>query len=233
MRDIDPIPERFPSANQLISYDQFLREGCSAADRERHQALREESAVRNVADSVVHPSVKAVLVDAGELLDGFDYAVIGGIALGSYAQPRYTEDVDIILATDKVAEAKRRLSAKFKAISDNRMEHRNTGAIIELVNPGWVDDVDDAIAISAINDAVPHMVRGRRVPVASARHLIALKLSRAKRGGSKGRIDQADIMAVIKAHGRQDMSDIPLSDELRKLYDDLADEAEKEKEREG
>ena len=65
---------------------------------------------------------KAVLVDRDNLLDSFlefiqgsgvRYCLIGGGAVNAYAYPVITEDLDIVVAADKVEEIEKSLSERF------------------------------------------------------------------------------------------------------------------------
>lgn len=194
------------------------REG-SAWMKKRQHLLREGSS-RNIADSVVSAEVRQVLLDAAKLLKDEPVAVIGGIAFGAYAQPRYTEDVDLILATDHLTRVMEILGPKFKKISPHAMEHKKTGAIIELVDPDWVK-IDPAIVDAAVADAARHQLGSSSLGVVTVPYLIALKLDRAATDSIKAGVDQSDIMQLLDIHGYQDLSKIPIKKELRSLYEDL------------
>ena len=66
---------------------------------------------------------KAVVEDRSNFLErvidmlaehGIRYCVIGGVAVNAYAHPIVTEDLDIIVAVDQLAEARTLFEAEFK-----------------------------------------------------------------------------------------------------------------------
>ena len=188
--------------------------------RKRQRLLREESQL-NIADAVVSPEVRQVLLDAASLLKDEKVAVIGGIALGAYAQPRYTEDVDLILATEHLPQVMEALKPEFKKISDDAMEHKKTGAVVELVDPDFIG-IDPKLVDSAIADAARHEIGSSSLGVVTVPYLVALKLGRASNPKNlKAPIDQGDIMQLLKKHGYQDLSKIPITKAQRDFYEDL------------
>jgi hypothetical protein len=220
MRKIDPVPELFASSNRLMTFEEFEAIGDHPVERERQRMAR-GAGLNNVADAIGNQYVKATLLDMARLLKDVRYTIIGGVASGVYMMPRNTDDIDIAVETSSIDEVKRMLAPKFKKVSPNRMEHVGTGVLVELVNSGWIGDIDEKVVTSAIDDAIPHSVGGVVAPVASPRHLIAMKLPRASRGGSRGLMDQSDIISVVKKHGRQDLTGLVADADLLDLYERL------------
>lgn len=188
--------------------------------RKRQRLLRESKQL-NIADAVVAPEVRQVLLDAAALLKDEPVAVIGGIALGAYAQPRYTEDVDLILATDHLPKVMEALKPKFKKISAHAMEHKKTNAVVELVDPDFIG-IDPKLVDSAVKDAARHEIGSSSLGVVTVPYLIALKLGRASNPKSlKAGQDQSDIMQLLKKHGYQDLSKIPITKAQRSFYEEI------------
>jgi len=188
--------------------------------RKRQCLLREKNQL-NITDAVVAPEVHQVLLDAAALLKDEPVAVIGGIALGAYAQPRYTEDVNLILATDHLAKVMEALKPKFKKISDHAMEHKKTGAVVELVDPDFIG-IDPSLVDHAVKDAARHEIGSSSLGVVTIPYLVALKLGRAGNPKSlKAGQDQSDIMQLLKKHGYQNLSNIPITKEQQAFYEEI------------
>ena len=120
---------------------------------------------------------------------GFEYALVGGHAVGLRVRPRMTKDLDLAVAVENDAAAEalaRELHARGYRIT-HLIEQENQGCLstIRLVTPGSPSaspEIDLLFASSGIEQeivasATPLDVSGvGPVPVASVGHLIAMKV---------------------------------------------------------
>jgi predicted nucleotidyltransferase len=130
---------------------------------------------------------QAALAIASDLdLLHLEYALIGGFAVSIRTDPRFTQDIDLVVAVadDDAAElAVRRLMEKgytILAVVEHEARSRLATARLELPGGAWV--VDLLFASSGIESEIVdaadriEVVPGLRLPVAGVGHLIALKL---------------------------------------------------------
>lgn len=125
----------------------------------------------------------------GEELDrrGLAWALVGGIAVGTRAEPRTTRDIDIVVSVGGDAEAERLVAdlrgSGYRILS--ALEHREMErlATVRLAGPEPCSPVVDLLfASSGIEDRITRdaqrleVVPGLRVPIARTGHLIVLKL---------------------------------------------------------
>jgi hypothetical protein len=114
------------------------------------------------------------------------WALVGGLAVGTRAEPRTTRDVDVAVAVGDDREAER-LVAELRAAGyeiDAFLEHESLGrlATTRLVAPADPVVVDLLFASSGIEPQIANeaerleIVEGLTVPIATTGHLIALKL---------------------------------------------------------
>ena len=151
---------------------------------------------------------KAILEITKLLPDG--WVLVGGLSVGFHAEPRRTDDVDIMIyGEDKLQDIKDALWKGFKDIQARKhaMKHRETGVELEILTPEFLK-IDKNIVKKAIDDAV--IVNDIRI--VSKAGLIATKLCR---GEFK---DLGDIEVIVKAHGTVDVSVYPLTDKQLALY---------------
>lgn len=116
-------------------------------------------------------------------------ALIGGLAVSTRAEPRFTRDTDLAVAVEGDAQAERVLfglrGRGYRPLS--AFEHLDTGRLstVRLVPPGSSEDgvlldllfASSGIEPEIVRDAEPMTVfAGVRAPVARVGHLVALKL---------------------------------------------------------
>jgi hypothetical protein len=118
---------------------------------------------------------------------GIGYALVGGLALAAYIEPRFTKDVDLCLA---LADEKKqdRLVRELRAAGyeeESFLLRRTNGAVIgirffapesESREPN-VDLLFSATGIEEeiVHDAEPIALYGRKIPTATISDLIAMK----------------------------------------------------------
>ncbi len=147
---------------------------------------------------------KAVVQDESNFLErvtgllregGFRYCVIGGVGVNAYAAPVLTEDLDIILAVDQLAEARALLERQFKVA-----EFEYT---LKVYDPGsqlQVQIQKDPRLTEMIARAEMHTVLDLELPVAAPADLIRLKIAAAiepSRRPSKRGKDILDIGRLV------------------------------------
>ena len=147
---------------------------------------------------------KAVVQDDSNFLErvtsllrdgGFDYCVIGGVAVNAYAVPVLTEDPDIILAADQLPAARTLLEREFKVAEFEYM--------LDVYDPGSKPQVQiqkDPDLTEMIARAETHHVLGLELPVANPADLIRLKIAAAiepSRRPSKRGKDILDIGRLV------------------------------------
>ena len=130
-------------------------------------------------------NLRRVAFDLNEL--GVGWAVVGGLAVAVHAEPRFTRDIDVVVATRSNEDAEKlvfRLHAKQYSIR-TLLEHKATGRLstIRLIPPGSQYGllVDLLFASSGIEDLIvehaefQEVIPGLVLPVARAGHLAAMK----------------------------------------------------------
>ena len=188
-----------------------LCDSVSAADQVR--ALTEDT----------ENSLKKALTDLAIALRQVKWALIGGLAVGFRAQPRGTQDVDIMLmGEDALAVAAALASDKFRHNRNHALTHKETGVEVELLTPGHIK-MDQAVASKIIQTAEPQQLCGTTIPVASAEGLVAAKLNRCSLQ------DKADIAAIIRRSGPVQLVGFPLGAAKIAAYKLIEQEALNEK----
>lgn len=152
----------------------------------------------------------AALVSVRDELErhGYEFAVVGGLAVSARTEPRFTRDVDLAVAVDDDAQAERLvrllLPLGYRLLASVEQEATGRLATLRLVTPesnerGVV--VDLLFASSGIE---PEMVAraellelfpGVRVPVARTEHLLALKVL--SREDSRRPQDRQDLRSLL------------------------------------
>jgi predicted nucleotidyltransferase len=133
------------------------------------------------------------------------YALIGGFAVSIRTDPRFTQDIDLVVAVtdDDAAElaVHRLVESGYAILAVVEHEAQNRLATARLELPGGVWVVDLLFASSGMEreivDAADRIevVPGLRLPVASVGHLIALKLL--ARDDDTRPQDSADLRALV------------------------------------
>ncbi len=142
---------------------------------------------------------------------GVGWALIGGLAVSARSQPRFTADVDLVVAVSDDAQAERlirdlrRRSWRIDALIEQEATHR-LATVRLLGDVGSTPVVDLLFASSGLEPEIVaaadvlEVFPAQRIPVAVVGHLIALKLlardenrpqdrrgSEGARGGGRGR----------------------------------------------
>jgi len=181
---------------------------------------------RSIGVAQVNPQVKLVLVDLAESLKDFpEWCVVGGTAINAYAQPRYTGDVDILILSGWGVEKLTPFLEQnnfFKRISFHIFRHIKTGLKLDFVVPGKVQALTPERAKKILSTSLEDKINEISIKVASIQGLTVLKLM------ANRRKDQADIIALLKAHGLQDMSEWDLTRGEKRIYNNLWKISQKE-----
>jgi hypothetical protein len=146
---------------------------------------------------------------------GVSWALVGGLAVSIRVEPRFTRDIDVAVAVadDAAAEA---LVADLTAAGFTlllSLEQRALGrlATVRLLPPGEPLEgvvVDLLFASSGIESAIcrhaqsVEVVPGLVVPVASAAHLVAMKLLAMSPERPQDAIDLNALLGTLDAQGR-------------------------------
>ena len=151
---------------------------------------------RALSDAVSHVSAA-----------GFDFAVVGGLAVSAWSEPRFTRDVDLAVAVQSDLEAEslvsRLIARGYDVIAQVEQEHTGRLATVRLVptpqeTTGLVVDLlfaSSGIEPEIVRDAQNlELFSGLTVRVARVEHLLALKLL--SRDDSRPQ-DQVDIVALL------------------------------------
>ena len=169
------------------------------------------SETRTIYDVVLVSSVEAALDDWMKncRLPGL---LLGGCALGLYARPRVTLDVDLLYYSE--ADIPVRVEG-FKKIRPHAFEHLKTGVEVEVLSPSFLKlppEVLDYLSSTSVQSG--------NVRVVSLKGLVLAKLSRASRR------DQGDIEDVIKVNKTpfEFYNDLPLNDAQKSLLRDICHE---------
>ena len=149
---------------------------------------------------------------------GVSWAIVGGFAVSARAEPRFTRDVDVVVAVagDDEAEAiVSRLSGRgYRLVAMIEQDSVGRLATVRLVSTGTGSGivVDVLFASSGIEREVAEaaesieLVPGLIVPVARTGHLVALKLL--ARDDDTRPQDHVDLVALL---GSADDSDLALA----------------------
>ena len=176
--------------------------------------------VRALTESGPHLSLLNALSDFASGVEGVDWALIGGLAVGFRARPRGTQDIDVLIAGDREIDLiVGRLQPTFKQIRPHTLEHKPTGVEIELITPELVN-MDPKLFQTVLDCTTLEDMKGQQIPVATAESLIALKLGRGNRR------DLGDIEDIIRQHGPLDMSKYALPSKKLSIYNEIVREME-------
>lgn len=163
----------------------------------------------------LHQALEALVADLGALRT--EFALIGGLAVGVRAEPRFTRDADVAVAVqdDRSAERLvRDLGARgYRAVLvlEHDAHERLSAVRLTPATSGSEGLVLDLLfASSGIEREVVagaeliEIMPGLRMPVASTGHLIALKLL--SRDDEARPQDAADLKALAKAASPADLA---------------------------
>ena len=143
------------------------------------------------------------------------WALIGGFAVSSRAEPRFTRDIDVCIAADTDSDAEGLGAALtglgYAVVAIVEHEYRDHLATIRLSSPatdGVVADgvvVDLLFASSGVEREIVQQAElleilpGLTVPVATAGHLVVLKLLARDAGRPQDDIDLRALRSVLTA----------------------------------
>ncbi len=165
-------------------------------------------------------------VAAGALRDAhIRFALVGGLAIGVRAEPRFTRDVDFAVGVRDDYEAQYvvrcLMRVGFSMVAE--FDHKTTGRIatVRMAPPGVVIDLEndrkpEVVDILFIASGIePEVVasatsvpvrRDFEVPVAQIPHLIAMKLASVR---DTRPLDAADLLALIKEATDDQLAKVP------------------------
>ena len=136
--------------------------------------------------------------------------VIGGHAVGALARRRYTNDVDLLIATsDESALTTTLAVAGYRKIAANAL-------VIRYVHSDLLEPPVDALLVNDTTfarlwqDSRETTVEGHAVRIPSPMNLVALKLHAIRQDGTRFPQDAADIAAIVAAH-RETFDDATLT----------------------
>ncbi len=148
---------------------------------------------------------------AGELSEVVPWALVGGLAVSSRIEPRFTRDIDMVIAVDNDAAAED-LVYRFRDVGYGVMalieqEATDRLATVRLAAPGGSGIIVDLLFASSgiepeiVRDAGPlEIASGLVVPVAQIWHLLAMKiLARDDQHRPQDLVDLRNLLNVISA----------------------------------
>lgn len=144
------------------------------------------------------------------------WALVGGLAVSARTEPRFTRDIDLVIAVPGDPDAEKAVHALrqrgYRVLALAELEMTDWLATARLMPPGEDQAgivLDILFASSGIEAEIAEMadtleiLRGLRVPVASVGHLLALKLlSRDNRTRPQ---DQVDLVELLRVAGPDDL----------------------------
>lgn len=158
--------------------------------------------------------LRRIHIDLTEL--GVAYALVGGLAVSARTEPRFTRDVDLVIAVVGDAEAEaliHKLQARGYGIG-TVIEQDATGrlATVRLTgrDPSYAPVVDLLFASSGIEPEIAlaaeplELLKGLVMPVARPGHLIALKVL--SRDDLDRPQDLLDLRALIRVASLEDLA---------------------------
>ena len=148
--------------------------------------------------SAVHVSLRKIASKLNEL--GIAYAVVGGMALFSHGVRRFTEDIDVLVTPEGLAEAHRRLEGlgyvePFKG--SKQLRDTETGVRVEFLVTGQFPGDGKSKPI-AFPDPADVGIEINGIQFIRLENLIELKLASGMTGGVHRLKDLADVVELIK-----------------------------------
>lgn len=174
----------------MITYEQKL-------DRDRRWALREGS-MHFEKESAVHKTLQRITKRLEELQ--IPYAVVGGMAMFQHGYRRFTEDVDLLVTKDALAEIHRRLDGLGYLppfAGSKQLRDTDTGVKVEFLVTGEYpgDGLPKPVSFPHPKDATTVIDDLR---VLTLPKLIELKLASGMTGAGRLK-DLGDVESLIKA----------------------------------
>ncbi|MEQ8766512.1 MAG: nucleotidyl transferase AbiEii/AbiGii toxin family protein [Planctomycetota bacterium] len=155
-------------------------------------------------------SALTVLADAG-----VESALVGGLAVSTRLEPRFTRDIDLAVAVDSDAMAERLvaslLSKGYRLLSQVEQEETGRLATVRLMPPGQGEEgivLDLLFATTGIEGEIVHeagtieVFPNLSLPVADLPHLAAMKVL--SEDGSRPQ-DRVDLLALLREMGPGDL----------------------------
>lgn len=184
----------------------------------RRSIRRRRGSVDQLASASVN-RLESTLVDVVARLSrvGVDCALVGGLAVSARAEPRFTRDVDlaVIAVDDKTAESlvKHLVNVGFGILATVEQEAVGRLATVRFLPPGQTEEgvvVDMLFASSGIEAEVVlaaekiEVFPGINVRVATAGHLIALKILACDEDRPQ---DEVDLHSLLTIASETDISE--------------------------
>lgn len=194
-------------------------------NRKEEISYLRENGEKPIEKAIFNDTVRKVFIDFVKLNKNKNITIIGGISLGAWTRSRSTDDIDIlVLSEEDVDEIEKNISSKFKRNRKHCFEHRSLGVEIEIITPEVINQ-DLKLVREAIQNSKNDDVFGHPIKIVTPKYLIALKLARAVlKGNPKAKIDQGDIMELLKVYGKFDLTNLNLSKDKMDLYKSICDE---------
>lgn len=183
--------------------------------RNLHKCNYINDGTRLLIESILVPEVAKAYSD-WKAAAPKNWVLIGGVALGYHAKPRYTVDADLLVLRPQDIPNN---VPGFKKISPHRFEHKETGVVIEVADPAFIN-MPQHVAQAIFDSAVE--VEGAMVATPSG--IVASKLGRFHLQ------DQADIAACLELgniditpynvpdHWKQNLEDVMKRTGLKAVY---------------
>lgn len=166
----------------------------------------------------------APLKSVSKTLDSLDqtFALVGGIAIGARAEPRFTQDVDLAVAvdSDEAAETLIKLLHErgyrlISLVEQDAVERLATARMLDLEQNLVVDLLFASSGLEAeiasMAERVP-LFEGFEIPVALTGHLIATKVL--SRDDKRRPQDKLDLLSLLSVSDAEDIQLAKLSVEL-------------------
>ena len=137
-----------------------------------------------------------------------DYALIGGLALSAWAEPRNTRDVDLVVSVADEAswtelaalvESRLRRRAVVKRGGRRTVIQDKLSFVVGQIEVDLIGTRGFGLAAEAVEHALVTEVFGRRVKIATPEYLILLKLLPLRAQ------DRIDIPALVKQADRREL----------------------------
>jgi hypothetical protein len=185
-----------------------------------------ESYEKPIHLSIMNDDVRKTFSDLSSLLKNKNCAVIGGLSVGKYTQPRSTVDIDLLtISEEEISDIEKEIKSKFRKIRDHAFEHKVTGVEVEILTPEFLKINKDLVY-----DAIKNSIDDNGINVVNPKYLIALKLSRAAdKTNIKSHMDKFDIIGLLQKYGKIDISNLNLKQKEIDLYNELYKESTKVK----
>ncbi len=188
------------------------------------ESVNMADSVRSLFEAASAGELAKALTDVSKVLMNTEYTLIGGLAIGYHTRPRGTDDVDILLideeSVDNVQDILTR-SGLFKRARRHAAIHKQTGVEVEILSAPFLKQ-PEYLVIDTIQKCLKVNFNGSILHVATAKHLVAMKL---KRFSAQ---DKADIQAFIK-QGIDTIDDIIHEKELLDKFEHMKMEAYNDK----